>query len=52
VPNREEGKPAGGHLAIGPGGGDFEADPKDDVVVVLQDGVSTDIDGENGGEVP
>jgi hypothetical protein len=47
---RREGEPADGDIAIGPGGDDAWEDTEDEVVVVMKDGVSADLDGEEGGK--
>jgi hypothetical protein len=46
----EEGKPASGDFAVGPGGGEVGAEAEDGVVVGSEDGVGADFDGEEGGE--
>jgi hypothetical protein len=48
---REESQPATGDFAIGPGGEDVGAGVQNGVRVSGHDGVSTDIDGENGCEM-
>lgn len=47
---REESEPAFGNFLIGPGGEDIGASAQDGVVVVIHDGISANIDSENGGE--
>ena len=46
----EENQPAGCNFPIGPQGNDVGTGAQNGVVVGLQDGVCTDLDGENGGE--
>ena len=47
---RREGEPADGDIPIGPGGDEAGEDTEDEVVVVMKDGVGTDLDGEDGGK--
>ena len=45
-----EREPAASDFVVGPGLGDIGACAQDEVVVVIEDGVVEDVDGEDGGE--
>jgi len=46
----EEGEPADGDVTTGPGGDEVRDESQDEVVVVFENGVGTDVNGEDGGQ--